>query len=359
MTIKYYDAIHDKDLAYWDIGCLNKLLSHKADAYVTQSPRNYGKSYSAMELAKKQIEKGESIAWGRYNKPEMGQAYNTLLDHLPNMVPLKVPDSPFKWLEDECTNGRICVFNWSISQNAKGMDYPFTHMICDEFIPERYTNMTRMDTEFNDWDSVRKSIVRSYGTKVLLLSNNIYWQNPFFLHWGIPPFGKGKILKKTDTMIGSIDGEQIKETRTIVVENVAGTPAIIKRNIRESLLSFSSTAEMQRYFDNETKQEYTTIANCPDRTVDLEPFRMMTEGYYFGLRVYDGLYYWAKVKPDFTVNTYVAEPSYVDYSKRHIRDPGLSPTLEDWFNKGRCCFDSADTLQAFYRYLRKCRARIS
>lgn len=359
MTIKYYDAIHDKDLAYWDKSCYKKLLSHKADAYAVQSPRNYGKSYSAMEDALEQVLKGENVAWGRYNKPEMGQAYNTIMDHMPNMVPLKVPESPFRWLIDECTEGKICIFNWSVAQNAKGMDTPFTRMICDEFIPERYTAMTRMDTEFRDWDSVRKSIVRSYGTKVVLLSNNIYWQNPFFLHWGIPPFGKGKILKKTDTFVGYLDDEPIKETRTIVVENVAGTPAIIKRNIRESLLSFSSTAEMQRYFDNETKQEYTTIAECPDMSINLENFRVMTEGYYFGVRMYDGIYYWTHTRPDFKSKTYVAEPEYIDLTKGHIRDTGLALILEDIFNKGRCCFDSAETLSAFYRFCRKCRGRIS
>lgn len=358
MTIKMYDATHPPDLAYWDLGCLKKLLSHRADIYVAQSPRNYGKTYSAKELVKECLRKGESVAWGRYNKPEVGQAIADLTTNIAGLVPLKMPDSPHRWFEDECTGGRLVFFNWSIAQNSKGMDYPFKYMICDEFIPERYTNKTRMDTEFNDWDSVRKSIVRSYGTIPILLSNNIYWQNPFFLKWDIPAFGKGQILKKVDYFRGTIDGETIKEDRTIVIENVAGTPALIKRNIREQLLSFNSSEEMQRYFDNETKQEYTTIGLCPDLKKPLYPLLFMSEGYYFGMRAYDGKWYFCKTKPNLSVPCCVSEPEYIDERKNHYRNPKACVDLEAMFNSGRCVFDRPETLNAFYRWLRKSRMRI-
>lgn len=358
MTIKYYDAIHDPDLPYWDIRCLKKLLSHKADIYVAQSPRNYGKTYSGKDLVKETLDKGESVAWGRYNKPEVGQAIADLTTSLINLTPMKIPESPFRWYQDECTGGRVCFFSWSVSQNAKGMDFPFKYMLCDEFIPERYTAKTRMDTEFNDWDSVRKSIVRSYGTVPILLSNNIYWQNPFFLKWDIPAFGKGKILKKIDYFRGTIDGETIKEDRTIVIENVAGTPALIKRNIREQLLSFNSSEEMQRYFDNETRQEYTTLGECPDKTVPLYPLLFMSAGYYFGMRKYEGLWYFAKTKPNLSVATCVSEPEYIDERRNHYRNPKVCGDLEAMFNSGKCVFDRAETLNAFYRFLRQSRMRI-
>lgn len=360
MVIKIKEARHDDSNPYWDIGCLKKLLSYQADAYIAQSPRSYGKSYSGMELClQNAIDKGENVAWGRYNKPEAGQAYNTWLEHCPNLVPMKAPDSPFKWLIDECTGGKVCIFTWSISQNAKGIDTPFKYMICDEFIPERYTSMPRMDTEFNDWDSVRKSLVRNWGTKVIMFSNNIYWQNPFFIKWGIPPFGKGKYLQKTDTLKATLNGETIKETRTIVVENVAGTSAIIKRNIKEQMLSFNSSEDLQRYFDNETKQEYTTIAECPDLNIPLSKAQYMSDGYYFNCRVLDGMYYWVKVRPDPSRRTFVAEPTYIDINKGHFRDTQTALVLEQIFNAGRCAFDDVETLNAFYRYLRNCRSRIS
>ena len=359
MTIKYYEAIHEPDNPYWDIKCLKKLLSHKADVYIAQSPRNYGKTYSAKQLVYETLLKGESVAWGRYNKPELSQAITDLTKNLPNLVPLKIPDSHFKWYQDECTGGCVCFFTWSIAQNAKGMDHPFKYMICDEFIPERYTNKTRMDTEFKDWDSVRKSIVRSYGTIPILLSNNIYWQNPFFLKWDIPAFSKGQILKKVDVMEGILEGEHIKETRTIVIENVAGTPALIKRNIREQLLSFNSSEEMQAYFNNETKQEYTTIGSCPNPKQPLQPMLFMTEGYYFGLKYYEGTYYFQKVKPHYDTNTFVAEPQYVDERINHYRQPKITSDMEEWFNSGKCVFDKAETLNAFYRFLRNNRTRVS
>lgn len=359
MEIKYYDAHHPDDMKYWDIKCLKRLLGYHADAYGAQSPRSYGKSYAGMELAREAIERGESVAWGRYNKLEAGQAYNTWLEHCPNLVPMKVPDSPFRWLVDECTGGRICTFMWNISQNAKGIDHPFKYMICDEFIPERYTAKPRMDTEFQDWDSVRKSIVRNWGTKIIMFSNNIYWQNPFFLKWGIPPFPKGQIIQKTDTLEADLEGEHIKQNRTIVFENVAGTKGIIKRNIREQMLSFSSNAELQRYFDNETKQEYTAIGECPDMTIPLMRAQYMSDGYYFNFRVCDGHYYWVQVKPDLGKITYVSEPEYIDMTRNHYRDVTIYKVMEDMFNAGKCVFDSADTLQAFYRFLRNSRTRVS
>lgn len=359
MTIKFYDAHHKDDKKYWDISCLKKLLSHQADVYGAQSPRNYGKSYSGMQLCNEAIMKGENCFWGRYNKPESGQAYNTWLEFAPNLTPLKVPDSPFKWLIDECTGGKLCIFYWSVSQNAKGIDTPSKYMVCDEFIPERYTAKTRLDTEFADWDSVRKSIVRSYGTIPILFSNNIFWNNPFFLQWGIPPFSKGQIIKKIDTFSAVLNNEKYSQTRTVVFENVAGTKEIINRNLKEQALSFSSSRDLQRYFDNETKQEYTRIAKCPDLKKALEPIQLMSDGYYIGVRKYSGELYFCHTSPSYEYDTYVSEPEYIDIRRRHFRPKSVIPSFEDYFNSGICVFDTPDTLMAFMRWLRHSRQRIS
>ena len=116
------------------------------------------------------------------------------------------------------------LYSWNIAQNLKGVDHPFVYNICDEFIPERYTNRTRYDTEFQDWNSCRKSLARSYDCmKTVLLSNCIDWFNPFFVAWNIPPFPKGHIYKDRKVMHATVNDKVFKTERTIVFENVAGT----------------------------------------------------------------------------------------------------------------------------------------
>ena len=126
---------------------------------------------------------------------------------------------------DPLTDGHIMLYSWNIAQNLKGIDHPFLFNICDEFIPERYTNRTRYDTEFRDWNSCRKSLARSYGVmRSVMLSNCVDWFNPFFVAWDIPPFPKGNIYKDRKKLRVSVEGEDFTTERTIVFENVAGTP---------------------------------------------------------------------------------------------------------------------------------------
>lgn len=361
MTIKVFDQKLKSDKAYWDLPALKKLLSYgaKGDTFIAQSPRNYGKTYSGMMLAKESLENGHSIAWGRYNKSELSSAVNTWLDFCPELIPIKSKDNEIvKWFQYP-DGGQLCFFTWNISQNAKGIDHPFEYIICDEFIPERYTVKTRYDTEFSDWTSVYFSLARSYNPTVIMFSNNIQWYNPFFMAWEIMPFGKGKVCKSVKHFSIEIEGEIIKSQRVIVVENVAGTKEIIKRNLKQQAIKFNSDEDVKRYFDNETKQEYTAIGVCPDKSITLSDIQIMSDGYYMRYRQFGGLWYWAKVNNDNTLTTYTSEPQYVDFSTKTLRSKTLNQSLEEMFNSGLCVFDSADTLMAFMRFLRHNRQVLS
>jgi hypothetical protein len=224
--------------------------------------------------------------------------------------------------------------------------------MCDEFIPERYTVKTRYDTEFNDWTSVYFSLARSYNPTVIMFSNNIQWFNPFFMAWGLMPFSKGKICKSVKTFSYRFENETIKTQRVVVFENVAGTKAIIKRNIHQQAIKFNSDKDMANYFDNETKQEYTAIGVCSDPSLPLSDIQIMSDGYYMRYRVQNGLWYWARVKNDSTLTTYTSEPQYVDFNTKTLRSKMLNQQLEVMFNAGVCVFDSSDTLMAFMRFLR-------
>ena len=355
ITLREVDR--DQTQKYWLKKDLKYLLSFNGDVTIAQSPRNVGKSYSAMELADDVLNSGRAVAWGRYNKIELDASISAFLETHPHVIKEKGNKNAIIYTDPE-TKGRIVFFTWNVSQNLKGMDIPFTYMICDEFVPERYTNKTRMDTEFADWNSVFLSLSRSYGTRAILISNNVYWQNPFFLGWGVPPFGKGKICIVDSEFTAEIEGKKFRTSRRIVVENVAMTIAMIERNLKQTALSFTSDADMQRYFDNCTKQEYTTIGKCPDMTTPLMSFGLMSDGYYMGIRDYDGKLYFSKNRPDTSKDTFVSEPQYIDFTKRHFRTTDYTKAFEAAFNNGLCVFDKPETLNAFLRWLRHMRMRI-
>lgn len=355
ITKKYpsYISKHPS-LEYWDIKCLKYLLSlgAKGDIFISNSPRNYGKTYSVVELVKEVLLNGGSIAYGRYNKPELGSSMGDLLNKIDNLVPVKVEGSQLKFYEYTPTGGRIAFFYWSIAQNVKGTDWPFEYIICDEFIPERYTNKSRYDTEFKDWTSVYKTLARSYNPSVIMLANNIQWINPFYLSWGITPIDKGDIVRFVQYFSINVDGEKYRTSRTVIVENVQATKPIILRNLKQQAISFNSDKEMQNYFDNATRKEYCQIAKCPDANAPLSNIQIMSEGYYMRARGYNGLMYWMKVKQDANLTTITSEPEYIDVRTKTIKNKSVNEGLEDVFNSGLCVFDSTDTLMAFMRFLR-------
>ena len=357
---KYKEIVVNRkpEVEYWTVKDLKKLLSYGADIVCATSPRNCGKSYSAMELCYESISKGGYVAWGRYNKVELGQAVTSFKKFAPDMVKFETEDSTCKGLVDPATGGKIVFFPWNRSQNIKGLDFPFDYMVCDEFIPERYTEKTRLDTEFADWNSVYLSLARNNHTKVIMLANCIYWQNPFYLQWGIPPFSKGKILIADSTFSAIIKGKRIETKRRVVCENVAMTEGMIERNLKQIAVGFGSSEDMQHYLDNVTKAEYTTIGQCPVKSIQLENIQLMSDGYYMGFREYDGKYYFVKVKPDYSKETAVSEPSYIDFSKNQYRTPRYNQFFEEAFNSALCVFDTAETLNAFLRWLRHNRGKV-
>ena len=356
-NVKFYPVRDKPEKEYWDIEDVNLLLSHHADISIAMSPRNYGKSYAARVKCHQLMDKGGTVGWLRYNKLEMDKAINSWQEFDPDLE-LSKDKNGVKILADPFTGGRVIFGNWSTAHNNRDTDYPFEMLVYDEIIPPRYTKKTRLDTEFDDWYDTDTSLSRSYNPIKLLICNNIVWQNPYFLQWGILPFGKGKIQKITNRVTIKAESGDMTTNNVIAIWNVAGTDGIIKRNIQQQALKFRTDDEMQAYYDNEMKQEYTTLAECPDKTVQLEPYQLMSLGYYIGMRYYNGMYYFSKVNWDKDKDTYVSEPQYVDIMKDHYRVAQVGQDLEQWFNAGRCAFDNANTLMAFFRWLRNMRMRV-
>lgn len=352
-----FDEKIDNESPFYTVKNLKRVLGYNGDITTIQSPRNIGKSYACRMLAKEKIAKGEMVGWGRYNRPEAQKALATWQSFAPELTLVK-NGAGQKLLMDECTGGGVYIFPWNISQAQKDTDIPFSLIVYDEFIPERYTASTRMLTEFDDWYSVDTSLSRGYHPKKVMVANNIFWQNPFFLHWDVLPFGKGKIAVDVQQFDLSLNDKSISFDSRIVSENVAMSDAMVERQIKQQALRFRSADELKAYYDNATKQEYTRVGACPDTSLPLGRVQFMSGGYYIGFRVLNGVYYLCKITPNSDLATYVSEPEFINLEKRHFRDPNKCSALEQLFNEGKLVFDTVQTLNAFYRFIKNSRRRL-
>lgn len=351
--MKIYPENLPPDLEYFDISTLKKRLAHNTDYTIFNSPRAVGKSYAGMSLCSEIIDRGENVVWERYNMSELSVALNTWMSFRPDLEKTTIGKGQ-GWKLESSSGGHVALISWSIAQNAKGLDSPYIYEIKDEFIPERYTNKTRLDTEFADAMSVRKSIIRGYPTRSIYFANNIQWINPYTIAWGVPPVDRGSYLKIIDTF----ELGELKDTRTILWENIAMTSAMIKRTFHTTVAGAQSQEDVEQYYENATRQEYSRIGTCPDMSIQLAPLQLMSQDYYMGYRVCNGSMYWTRTRPRTDIETYVSEAAYIDASKKRFRDPSLSPQIEKYFNEGRCIFDSPETLIALQRWLFHNRQRI-
>lgn len=355
-TIKDFKTIHPPEKLFWDVEDLKKLLSYGGDITIATSTRNIGKTRAAMDFTMERLNKGENVAWERYTKKQLGKTVKTWLEYAPWMEKSTMEDGEGVILEH--TNGSQIIFiPYSLSDNVKGIDIPLTYEIKDEFIPERYTTKTRIDTEFESAMSVRKSLKRNGPMRSIYLANCICWQNPYCMEWEIGPIDMGITRKITDKYSVKIDGEVYSETRCIVWENIAMTPAMIKRNLKSDLVAMNEK-DIVDYYHNATNVEYTKIGNCPNPNTPLINYQIMSDGYYMGYRMYNGCAYIVNVKPRLDVPTYVGEPEYIDLDKKHFRYVPLGKDFEALFDAGRCIFDSAKTIMAFQRWIWHLRKRM-
>lgn len=351
---KLYDEKLPDDLEYFDVATLKKRLGYNADYTVFNSPRAVGKSYAGMSLCSELLDKGENCVWERYNMSELSVALETWMGFRPDLEKSTIGKGQGWKLTDPTTGGHIALISWNIAQNAKGLDSAYIYEIKDEFIPERYTNKSRLDTEFADSMSVRKSIIRKYPTRSIYFANCIQWINPYSIAWNIPAVDRGTFLVVRDKFrLGDLE-----DHRVVLWENIGMTKAMIRRTFHATVAGASSQEEVEEYYRNATKQEYSRIGECPDKTIQLAPLQLMSQDYHMGYRMCDGKMYWTETRPRTDIETYVAEPEYIDIQRKRFRDPSLSPQIERFFNEGRCIFDCAETLVALQRWLFHNRRRI-
>lgn len=350
---------HDPHKEFYDIRDLEYLLSFNADYTVISSIRNLGKSFSAMQHAKKQIDNGKTVLWERYNRDEFRLALKTWINFYPD---LSKPNDAGGYLElnNDDTGGRLLICQTSVATNIKGFDDTPDRLPIfeykDEFLPVRYLNQNRLLTEYSDAMEIRKTFKRNGKMRSIYLGNCLNWINPYTVAWGMSPPDTGTAKLILDTFSVNTDDEVITDSRSIIWENVKPSKTQIKRIMRTEVSSMNVDS-LDDYVDNQFYKEYSKIGKCPDMSIQLADIQLMSEGYYFSYRVCDGRLYFCQIKPANSKTTYVSEKAYIDIDKNHLRYIGLGAQFEDKFNAGLCVFDSTKTLMAYQRWLINLRKR--
>ena len=358
--IKSYKTDYPDDMLYWGIKQLKKNLSYGCDYTIATSPRAGGKSSAAIQLFDETLRDGYNVAWCRYNKSQLGMSFTAFKKWYPDIKKEAIPHNNNAFLGVIPGYEQKIVFcPWNLSDNAKGIDVPnIKYQVMDEFIPEFYTTKTRKETEYTSAMSVRTSLNRSGIMRSICLANCIYWLNPFSLAWNFPPVDVGTIMTIRQPANITLDNGEIKRiTQSYCWENVKFTPAMIDRVIHNDGGSMT-IEELESYYNNATKQEYSKIEKCPKMNINTVNYQLMNDRYYFSYRNYNGCFYFCKIRPNFSIPTYVDKPEYVDLGIKHYRYPNLTKTYETYYNTGRCIFDSNETLMHFQAWLWNLRKRV-
>jgi hypothetical protein len=336
---------------YYTVLDLEADLSYGADYTVLTSVRNVGKSYSAMCHALNLVREGKTVLWERYNKDEFKLSLNTWMNFAPDLAVCK---SGLKTLIDETSGGKIILIQTSTANNIKGFDDDFDKLpvleVKDEFLPIRYTNNTRFIHEYSEAMEIRKTFKRNGEMRSLYLGNNLNWLNPYTVGWNMPMVGNGERIKVTDTFSMKNDEFDLSAQRTILWHSIKPTQRMMSRIFKQEIASMNKS-DLEDYFQNQFYQEYQAIAKCPNLKTPLQSFELMSDGYYMGIRVYDGKYYFARVNHNKTCEVYVSEPEYIDFETNHLRIKSVGLEFQTYFNNGLCIFDSMNTYYAFFRWI--------
>lgn len=356
--VKIWDAPVYQDKEYFDMDDLDYDLSFGADYTVLTSIRNLGKSYACMMKARSEIEKGHTILWERYNRDEYGISVKAWENFAPELE--KGESKGYREYVHPESGGKLLLIQTSVATNIKGYDdvpdkLPVLEFK-DEFLPVRYTNNNRFLYEYTEAMEIRKTFKRNGPMRSVYMSNCLNWLNPYTVAWQFSPVDTGKITMIIDSYTITAGDERLTDSRSILWHNVKPTKAQLKRVLRTEVSSMNVT-NMDAYLDNEFYKEYSKIARCPEMSIQLTDKQLMSEGYYFSYRIYQGKYYFCQTAPRKSVDTYVSEKEYIDIDERHFRTPYMASIYEQAFNDGLCIFDSTKTFYAFQRWLINLRKR--
>lgn len=351
--VKEIKIEHDKNKPFYDLADIDYLCSFNTNYIIINSIRNLGKSYAGMMHAKRNIDRGKTILWERYNKDEFALSYGAWCNTFPDLVP--VTDKGLKYLVNEETGGKAIMIQTSVANNLKGYDDVLEHLPVfeykDEYLPIRYLQNNRLLFEFEEAMEIRQTFKRNGNMRSIYLGNNLNWINPYSIGWELTPVNTGFAKIFYDTYSVTVNGEKVSKTRSILLESPKPTQAQIKRILESKVTSSGVDVDLEGYLDNTFYKEYDKIAKCPDMTVQLSEYELMSQGYYFGFRIFEGRYYFTRIKHASGKTVFVSEKEYIDIDEKHFRRKELASLLEDAFNKGLCIFDSTNTLMAYYRWL--------
>lgn len=359
IIIKEYDSNHPDDKVYLTH---NNLLSHNADISWSQSIRNLGKSYDAMDLVRNTLNSGRNAVWLRWDRKEVKLAEHELIRFMDDSDRYKrvgVPDSNVSYLHDTHNDTYLYFMPVKDAAGVKGMDIPDVKWcVYDECIPEFYDVRTRRDEEFDKFMSLYVTLKRdTEDFRVLMMSNCIDWFTGYTKAWNIDPFEPGKIRTYTrEVVINTPDGIA-RASYKIAFENVKPSMAMIERNLKDYAIR-GQVFDLDGYFDNKTSVDYNLIAKCPDLSIPLGDMQFMRDGVFFSYRQYMGAYYFCTVKPRDSTATRVFKVSDVDPSKGYVRVKPFHKWFEEIINYGKAKFESGHLYNLVVQGIYDLRAQI-
>lgn len=337
MITKDFKAEYKPDERYCNH---KKLLSHNANISWSQSIRNLGKSYDAMRLVRKTVEKGRNCVWNRWdrNETEIAKAEFMRYNVDDKYTEYNIKNSPASYIQDNDSGCSIYFMPVKQASSLKGLDIPkIKWMVYDECIPEFYDIKTRRDIEFDKFMSLYKTLKRdTQDFRALLMCNVIDWFNGYTRAWEISPFDAGIIRTFIKDVVVDIDGEIYKSSQKIAFENVKPSKAMIQRNLEDEILK-GNTDFVKAYYANKASKEYNMIAQCPNLNIPLEPMQWRRGNIYISYRVHGGYCYFVETKPR-DIATDVFSPG--DIGHREMRRPSIGTWLEELINSGKACFSN-------------------
>lgn len=339
--VKDFRHIFPSSVAFYT---LDRLLSHEADISMCWSIRDVGKSYDMRKRCHKFIKNGFSTVWLRWQRTELSTAIESWKEQFPDEYEDVTPKGTniiYHTFRLKGTDNVVVFACVKDSNNVKDIQVPnLAWLVYDECVPETYDVRTRRDVEFEKFTSIYMSFARkSVHMRAVLMCNVIDWFNPFTRGWEIFPFDAGIIRTFVDTFeVEDVDGNRIKTTRKIAVENIQPSKAMLDRVVELAKMRYNSQEELQKYINNATAKQYGLIGKCPDMTVPLHDLQFRRGDKYYSFRVYDGIYYFCEVEPRKDYPTEVFKFG----TNGHLegRRPQLGKMIEELINAGLVRFES-------------------